>query len=349
MTKPQDFTARTKQQSTDRIPYVRDEGGGNWSDAHITRKDAFKISDISASTGWLSGGEVTKNVTPGQFDYASGTGCIVDASDPTNVTVTEVAWTGATGITPDFLLTKAATFFAIDEDGLLVQSDTFPVDDCLRTFIQIGGVIHGDNVNISSTSDFTSAPPFQVGPSLTDLIVALGVIQIEGNNFTGSGNADLKFEKSAGKDFYFGISSKVDPVNPNNITNILQNSPNITFSWRDGIGGFNTKVSDAITAGVFDDGTGGASDPSGTVTTNNWVNARVKYSPDLDAAVIEYGSVSYNSSANAIAGISSDFFGDNPSFGGIPTRTYVTLRGAAINTDSAADAMFTQTNKFGDL
>lgn len=303
----------------------------------------------SLSTGWLSGGEITINADDTKFDYASGSGIIVNAANPTNITATSIQWTGATAITPTFLATQAVTFLAIDNLGALQQSATFPVGDDLRTFVQLGGVIHGNNTNISSTSDFLSAVPFQTAPSLTDLMIALGVIQTGGNEFTGSGNADLAFEKSAGTDFYFGIDAKADPVNPNNIANILQNSPNITFSWRDGSGGFNTKVSTTITAGVFDDGTGGASDPTGTVTTNNWMNARIKYSPDSDAIFIEYGDTSYNSSAVAVAAIDSDFFGDNPSFAGTPIRTYVSLRGAATNTDTAGDAVFTQTNKFGDL
>ena len=304
---------------------------------------------ITTSTGWLSGGEITINADDTKFDFASGTGTIVDASDPTDISYTPVSWTGAAAVTPTFLATQAVTFLAINAAGALIQSATFPVGGDLRTLVQIGGVIHGNNVNISNPSDFLSAVPFQIAPSLTDLMIALGVIQTGGNEFSGSGNADLKFEKSAGTDMFFGISAKANPVDPNNISNILQNSPNITFSWRDGSGGFNTKVSDAITAGVFDDGTGGATDPNGSVTTNNWINVRIKYSPDSDAIFIEYGDTTHNSSAAAITALLTDSYGDNPSFAGTPIRTYLTLRGAATSTDDTGDAIFTQTNKFGDL
>lgn len=301
----------------------------------------------SASTGWTSGGVLSLNTDTSKFDYTTGSGYRVNANDPTNITTTLVSFDGATGITPEFLATNAVSFVAIDENGNLEQGATFPVGDDLRDHIQLGALVHGDNTTIDGVSNFTSAVPFQIAPSLTDLQIALGVVQTSGNDFTGSGNANLRFEKSAGTDFYFGIQSKVDPTNPNNITNILQNEPDVDFSWRDGLGGFNTKRSKDITSGVYDNGTGGASDPSGNVNTNKWINARIKYSPDADAIFIEYGSVVYNNSTDARAGINLDFFGDNPSFAGVPIRAYLSIRGAASDLDDVGDGVFTQTNRFG--
>jgi len=299
------------------------------------------------STGWLSGGEVTPVADPAKFDLAAGTGLLVNAQDPTNITAQSIAWTAKLNSDPQFLATNAVSFLAINSSGALVQSATFPVEDEFRDVIQMGAVVHGDNTTINGFSDFLSAVPYQIAPSLTDLTNALGVIQLAGNDFTGSGNENLKFQKSAGKDFFFGIQAKAFPNNPNIILNILQVEPNITFSWRDGSGGFNTKLTDAVTAGVFDDGTGGATDPQGTVTTNNFVNIRIKYSPDADTIFFEYGDATHNNSATAVDNLEIDSYGDNPSFAGVPIRAYVSLRGAALNTDIVGDAVFTQTNKFG--
>ena len=304
---------------------------------------------FGASTGWLSGGLITQNADPAKIDISAGTGVITNATDPTTITNTLRDWSAFTGITPDFLLTNAATFFAIDVNGDLVQSATFPVDEGLRHCIQLGGVTHGDNTTITAISNFTSAVPFQLAPSLTDLIVALGVVNAFGNDYSGSGNANLKFMKSAGKDFYFGISSKTQPDDPNHIENAQEDEPLFIISWRDGSGGFTTKVSDAITAGVFDDGTGGATDPSGIISTNNWVNCRIRYSPDLSEGFIEYGDTSHGTSAGAVLQLGTDGYGDNPSFGTAPIRGYITLRGGATNNDIVGDAVFTSTNKFGDI
>lgn len=305
---------------------------------------------IGVSTGWLSGGEITvSGGDPAKFDYAAGTGLIVDETDPNNLVVTKVSWNGATAVVPEFLATQGVSFTAIDINGDLQQAATFPVGDNLRDFIQLGGVTHGDNVNISNTSDFTSAVPYQIAPSLTDLMIALGVINTSGNVFSGAAAGNLKFDKTVGTIFYFGIASKQTPNTPNVKTTPALASPNVLFTWRDGAGGFNTTVSDAVVAGVFDDDSGGdANGPDGTVTTNNWVNIRIKYSPDLEETIMEYGQTTYNSSANAVAGILTDSFGDNPSFVGVPIRAYVSLRGAATDMTDSGDAAFTATNKFGE-
>lgn len=304
----------------------------------------------SACTGWLSGGEITINADDTKFDYASGTGLIVDASDPTAIAVTAISWTGQTAVDPEFLATQGVSFLAIDINGDLIQSATFPVGGNLRDSIQLGGVTHGNNTDISNTSDFTSAVPFQLAPGLTDLMIALGVINLSGNVFEGAIAGNLKLDKTVGSIFYFGIASKATPVTPNNkITPVLA-EPQILFSWRDGAGGFNTTVRDDIAAGVFDDDSGGdANGPDGTVTTNNWTNLRIHYSPDLEETIIQWGTTTYGTSAAAIAGINSDFFGDNPSFAGVPVRGYLSIRGAAADLTLAGDAVFTETNKFGDI
>ena len=337
-------------QAADKVPISR---SGSKNILSIDDLTSFTLSQqqstITTSTGWLSGGEVTLNATPGQFDYASGFGVFTDATDPSDITTSIVTWTGATGVAPTNIATEAITFLCIDDLGALFQSNTFPVEDSLRDCIQIGAVTHADNVNITSTSDFVSAVPYQLAPSLTDLIIALGVINVSGNDIGGSGNANLKFSKSAGVMFYFGIEAKIDPNDPNNISTPLLSEPGIIFSWRDGSGGFSTAFSDAVTAGVFDDDTGGASSPSGTVTTNNWVNMRVKYSPDANILVMEYGRTTYNNSSNAVAAMSMDSYTDDPGFAGVPVIGYYALRGAASDTDSSGDAVFIQTNKFGLL
>lgn len=304
--------------------------------------------NLTVGTGWLAGAFISPNADPAKVDISAGSGVIVDASDPTSIsTPILVTWSEMLAVDPEFLATDAVSFMAFNSSGTLVQSVDFPENGDLRTLIQIGGVSHADNVAIDAISNFTSAPVFQLAATITDFMNAMGVINIFGNTFAGSGNANLKFSKDIGKIFFAGIATKTQPQNENHIDTPALDEPDIVFSWRDGSGGHNSKVADAITAGVFDDGTGGASDPNGTVSMNNWVNCRIKYSPDANLAVIEYGDTTHGTSLGARALINDDSYGDNPSYVGFPIRTYITLRGGATNNDIAGDAEFSDTNKFG--
>lgn len=305
----------------------------------------------SSSTGWLSGGQITINTDTTKFNYASGTGIIVNAADPTNIVSTAISWVGANAVTPTYLATQGFTFLAINSSGALVQSSSFPVGGSLRDHIQLGGISHGNNTIIDAVSDFTSAVPYQIAPSLTDLQIALGVINTSGNVFSGAVAGNLTFAKTVGTIFYLGIASKLTPLTPNTKITPALNVPTITFSWRNGAGGFKTVRSTAITAGVYDNNsTGTTTAPVGSVTTNNWVNHRIRYSPDLESTIIEYGTKTYNSSANAVAGLLvDDFLNDNPQFTDVPVFGYLSLRGAGSNLTLSADAVFTKTNKFGML
>lgn len=316
----------------------------------ITMLDLFNFFNAS-STSWLKGGEITIDAGNTTVSYASGVGTIVDATDTTNMIPKKVEWSGVSGVTPDFLATDGFTFFAIDSNGLLVQSDIFPVGGSLRTHIQIGGVSHGNNTIVDAYSNFTSATSYQLAATITDFMIAIGVINRSGNVFAGSINGNLAFSKSAGEIFYAGISSKETPLTPNTKILPAEDSMTVLFSWRDGAGGFKTTTGTTITAGVYDDdSTGTTTAPIGTVTVNSWVNCRIKYSPDLKREVVEYGTRTYNSSANAVAGLTTDSFDNNhPQFVGVPIRGYLSLRGGATNMLDSGDAVFTDTNKFGLL
>lgn len=50
-TKPQDFAAQSAFAATDRIPFVKDAGGGMWADSYILPPDAFKFGILSDVNG----------------------------------------------------------------------------------------------------------------------------------------------------------------------------------------------------------------------------------------------------------------------------------------------------------
>ena len=305
------------------------------------------VYGTALSTGWLSGGEITINSgDASKFDLAAGSGLIVDATDPNFPTYRIVNWPASTGVPVENIATNTASFVAIDENGDLIQSITFPSGGNLREYVQLGGFTHADNTVIDTVSDFTSATPYQNAPDLTDLIVAIGVVNLSGNIIYSS-NANLKFNKTAGSSFYFGIESKADPVDPNNISLPALDEPNVVFVWSDGAGGFNSKLTDTMITGRYDDGTGGATQPNGVLPGGQWTNLRIKHSPDLNQLFFEFGDGTHSTSSTAVNNITIDTYTEDPSLAGVPIRAYISLRSAAADLSDSGDAIFTQCDKFG--
>ena len=310
--------------------------------------------DGALSTGLISGGEITINADPTRFDHARVKGRIVDSTDPDNIVVHEIDIPAATGILATGLASTATTFLSfVAGSDVPVQSADFPADDKLRLNLQVGALVHPDNATITGISDFTSAPFINQAPSMTDITQALGTMNILGNEMEGDPAGNLSFKKLIGKMFFLGIQAKSVPLNPNNIATPELVTPDIIFTWR-ASGGATWLTSDpvdVITAGVYDDNTGGVGAPSGTVTTNNWINCLISYSPDANQLVIHYGQVTYNSDTSALAFLSADThtMARNPAFSGVPVIGALSIRGAALNLTLAGDAVFTEANRFGDL
>jgi len=303
---------------------------------------------LGSSTGWLKGGELSANADTTKFDYAAGKGIIVDSSDPDNPTRTEVTWDAGTAITPAFLNTAAATFLLIDIDGNLVQQATFPESPETRNNIQIGAVVHAGGV-VTGFSDGISTPVQNVAVSLNGLMVAIGALNASGNEYSGDPAGNLSLQKSAGKMFYIGANGKLNPADPNRYITPVTTADPMLLSWKDGAGSFGIDFDTVVQAGVYDDGTGGVSGPTGVLNMNFWTNHRLYYSPDGNVTVLEYGQVAYNSDTAAIAGMSSEMPELNPTFSEVPFRAVLTMRGGASDLSDPGDAIFTQLNKYGIL
>ena len=313
--------------------------------------DNYKAIKLATNTGWLSGGVVSVNSGDNtKFDVSAGCGIIVDSTtDPEDVTITFVEWNDFTAQTPTYLATLGTSFLSIDSGGAIVQSEDFPTNGNIRNKIQIGSLVHPDNTTISGVSNFVAAPAFNISATINDLQIAMGAINLEGNIYSGGSAADLTIQRSSGKMFYAGIQAKTNPTNPNNITSASEDGATFILVWRDGVGGYNTTASTEITAGVYDNNSGGVSAPTDSLLTNGWTNHRLYFSPDANITVMQYGQTSYNSSSNAIAAISTESFSGAPEFAGVPLRGILTVRGAASDLTDSADAVFTNVNKYGIL
>jgi len=303
----------------------------------------------SASTGLLTGGDITI-ASSTTVDIAAGTGQVVDASDPAGITRTQVAWAAKTGVPITNVATQPTTFLALDAAGSVVEYAEFPNNGDLRGTIIIGSAVHAGGV-ITSVSQLTAVRPFQLGPTLTDLVDALGVVKLldpaGAANLVVDGDpaGNLSVRRGAGKVFFGGIQR--DPTEPNTLDTPAATAPTMITTWRDGAGGHKFGSGALIPAGVYDDNAGADVAPTGAVSTNAWVNHRVYYSPDTDETILVYGQQTYNASADAVASLRTETPDVTPALLEVPVVAAITMRGGATDLTLAGDAVFTQSNKFG--
>lgn len=301
----------------------------------------------TTSSGLVSGGEITINADPTKYDIAEGIARFVDNSDPENPTITELTFGPFTAVTPTGLASQQVTFLAINPAGAIAESSTAYHDEETRTLVSIGSVVHPNLTNITGFSDFTHAPIIDTSCSLSDLSEAIGAVNLNGNVISGDPAGNLQFAKTAGKMFFMGIQYKLNKLNPNNISTAASIAPTMLLTWRDGVGGFNSANDTVVVAGVFDDDTGGASNPAGVLTSNRYTNHRLYYSPDVDLIILHYGQTSYGSESAALLALETETMDVNPILNIVPLRGWVTIRGGATDLTNLGDAVFTQASKFG--
>lgn len=141
----------------------RDYGETNFKKliADLTyRMDAVEVlAREGASTGLLTGGVISINAGDNtKIDITAGTGRIINASDPANITDTLVEWTAKTAVTITNIATQLVTFLALDVNGDVVEHPEFPENGTLRSEIVIGSAVHSNLVNINNVSQLTAAP-----------------------------------------------------------------------------------------------------------------------------------------------------------------------------------------------
>ena len=142
----------------------RDYGETNFKKliADLTyRMDAVEVlAREGASTGLLTGGVISINAGDNtKIDITAGTGRIINASDPANITDTLVEWTAKTAVTITNIATQLVTFLALDVNGDVVEHPEFPENGTLRSEIVIGSAVHSNLVNINNVSQLTAARP----------------------------------------------------------------------------------------------------------------------------------------------------------------------------------------------
>jgi len=331
----------TSVQDDDQIVY--DTATSKW----VNRPAHSLFHDVSSATGLISGGTLSINGgDPTKYDVSAGVGYIVDNyTDPLNPTVTQVSFGPLTAVTLSTVATDGDTIIAINSSGNPVETDEIDFEDSRDTII-LGGLVHQGGVIIDEVPS-----PFNhiVGPHDTalDFMNAIGVVNVTGNVFSANG-ANLSIDKSGGKAFLPGSNFSISKKSPNVSTQAAQSPVTFIYTWRDGVGGYNSSTGNTlIVPGDYDDGTGGASSPNGSVTPSSYTVQRI-YLGVSGLVVVHFGQDTYASLADAEARYLTEAFDPNPDLQGTLLRGFLIVRGNATDLSDTAQAVFISANRFGD-
>lgn len=304
------------------------------------------------STSLLSGGAMTINADPTKVDIAALTGIVVDAhTDPTSdPVITEVTYAGATGISVPNLSTEGGNAVFMDSTGTVsfIPVPEGPVpNDLLRDKFLIGVTIN-DTVagEVIAINEATATLGVSYGHQINDLSFAIGVINLEGNVFSAA-STDMTIAKTAGKTYFSGQNFKADKKDPSVVSIGAFNPTTFQYVFKDGSGGYNfTAPTTSIVADAYDDGTGGTTEPNGTVANNRYSIQRL-YVIANAAAFVHYGQATYTSFADAIDGMQTEAFEATPQFATALFRGFLIVKGNATDLSNSSQAMFVAADKFG--
>lgn len=324
------------------------------------------------SSGILDGGIISINGGDNtKFDFTAADLHIIDNfTDPKNPVVSHIEITAQTAITATEIGTDNITFIGIRLDNVaptegtatsvsatingsagtvfITQKPTEYTREETRDIVQIGIILHS-GAFITGAFNVQQIVP-NVALQLYDLAFAVGVINVEGNEFSANG-ANLSVDKTVGKIFRQGSNNDGTAAglkNPN-INTIPAGTP-MTFNYihRNGSGGF-TVLADTtfIDPDQFDDGSGTLA----AVGNNKFTIKRI-YVATANQIRIEYGQVIYNSISEAEEAIitatvsSATLIAESAFRGWLLVKKGETNLTAAI---VAGDAKFIVAGKFNNL
>lgn len=231
----------------------------------------------------INGGDSSK------FDVAAGE-AIINGS--------YVSWSASAANTVTNLATATRTYVFIDSNGSILQSTTAPTAQTIRTRLYLGQLGHTNNTTVNSASN---TPSVWKNPDdqLRDLLRALGVYSVSGNNVSYNGT-NLNINISSGELMASGINWENDENSPNIKTYSQLIAPTFRHRTQTGAGASSSilDVANYDNAGTITSIGGGA---------NTSQNFRV-YRLVTGNIVIQYGQHTYSSLDDAIAAIDTESF-----------------------------------------
>ena len=301
----------------------------------------------SSTTSLYYGGFLTPNVDTTLFDISDGCGVIVDKySDPDAPVISDVCWTGLTGLTPTYIGSTNLSFIAIQESGtpgigeVVQQATAFTIDQ-RKDLIVLGDLIHTNNVNITTTADESHEPT--AGYLSHDLAIALGDMNMFGNNLTSITNA-LTVRKEAGQSFLTGSNRAINAKNPNFLTSGVINPMTFLYIYDDGSGGITVVPSQTeIDPDQWDDKSGTLQ----ALANNKWTNQYFYFFPASGVVLVRYGETVFDNQSDAENAIYNSPTSIGIGLNNDLIRTVITIKKAATDLTNTAVAELTDTGKFG--
>ncbi len=319
----------------------------NMSDSHSS------LARSIHSTSLREGGLTTINAGDNtKFDISDGVIVIIDHANIDDPIVSRVPFTGFVGLSVDDLLTTPSTLISLTVNGggvVEVVQRQEPIDrTLLLSETLIASLVHASNVQIDVINAINlNGPSYDIPRAMADAFIFLHALNT-GNNYSANSN-DLTLAKSEGRFFSMGVNTFTDATSYLD-PNVLE-LPEILgdvwiYTWRNGSGGFETSIPNfSIIPGSYDDDSGGASVPGGTVQNNKWTIHRIYRLQTITA--IHFGQAVYNSLDDAMLARETEEFEENPALSIVPARCWLFVRGNCTDLSDSARARFLNAGRIG--
>lgn len=300
---------------------------------------AIVTAKQTASSGVFTGGTLRINVVDTTYDVSSGSGVIINDSDPNNPISEIVTWNATVGAVPAYAANKV-TYVLINSLGSLVNSINPPTNEDYRSKIVLGAVFTQNGVNINAVSNIGHKPSTYVS---SDISRALGNINISGNSIVNA-TTNLTITKESGFSFNENSNRNVSADNPHVTTDAADVGATFRYIYSDGLGGYTPVLSQTnIDPNQYDDGTGTLA----SVAAGKYTNQLIYFSPLSKEITVQYGKKVFDSLAEAQAEASNIPVLIDPNIGLDLIRTVLCVKSGATDLSIAADAFFYKSGKFG--
>jgi hypothetical protein len=343
-----DTTARdaipTGRRREGMVVVTQDTGVAYQLKGGITNSDwtegANTTSGYSTQTGVIAGFTLGVHPTNDQaVTVAAGEGQILDSyTDTESPVITPVSYPGNPELVITNIATDPLTNLAVNSSGTVIQQSTGFTDEQKRDLIVIGQVGHADNTIVRSVGTLDRQPVWQTGQSVSDLLSNLGIVNKEGNEYSGV-SSTLTIQRSEGKLLAQGVGTD---KNCNTLPTITEN-PILGFTYFYLDAGLNSVFIPKIFPTNFLDPDNyndeGVLTP---VPTGMWSVQRMAMAAGgANITSITYGRAVYDSSRTALNSIDGEIFIPAPEAENIVRLYYLVIKQGATDSTDTDEVMFT--------
>lgn len=298
----------------------------------------------TASSGVISGGQLSINANPAFLDISALTGYVINnATNATNPTLIAVNQPAKTIAMDAGSLARVVTWWVMDSAGNVTQQGVPITNQQRRTHIPLG--LSAQSGGAIFTTQTLATDLAQTANQLFDLFHSLGSFSIDGNFITPDG-PNLSFNKSAGTVFSAHFAESLDPNNPHVVATPAQTP--VTFRRiTQGSGGGLPAPTTFIDPANYD--VGGVVTPvGGGAGTSTIQRVWIVPSPFTSLQIsVQYGQATYGSLSTALDRVGSEPYVIDPIiFESAALLGYIVVTRTAVNLSDPSQAIFLQAGKF---